>query len=95
MAACANHEFALAELVDGTLGEPESDALQRHLESCPRCRSWLAEYRAIDGRLGDALAKLMSAQDKLGQMREALRQTEPGDGAAALADWVCSQLPAS
>jgi len=53
---CANHEFALAELVDGTLGRTESDSLHRHLESCPRCRSWLAEYRAIDARLGVALA---------------------------------------
>jgi UDP-N-acetylglucosamine--N-acetylmuramyl-(pentapeptide) pyrophosphoryl-undecaprenol N-acetylglucosamine transferase len=43
--------------------------------------------------LGDALAELMSAQDKLEQMHNALRQTEPDDGAAALADWVCSQLP--
>jgi anti-sigma factor RsiW len=54
--ACTNREFALAELVDGTLGRSEADELQRHLESCPRCRSALAEYRAIDARLGDALA---------------------------------------
>lgn len=54
--ACTNREFALAELVDGTLGRSAADELQRHLESCPRCRSALAEYRAIDARLGDALA---------------------------------------
>ena len=54
--ACTNREFALAELVDGTLGRHEADELHRHLETCTRCRSALAEYRAIDARLGDALA---------------------------------------
>lgn len=53
---CIGHDFALAELVDGTLGRSESDELQKHLDSCPRCQSWLEEYRAIDDRLGDALA---------------------------------------
>ena len=56
MEPCTNREFALAELVDGTLDRAGSDELRTHLESCPRCRSWLAEYRAIDERLGDALA---------------------------------------
>ena len=74
MAPCTNHEFALAELVDGTLGEPESDALQRHLESCPRCRSWLAEYRAIDARLGDALAKPLLAAGFDERLRERIAE---------------------
>ena len=51
---CADYEHDLVELLEGSLGPERARIIRLHVESCPRCRAWQAEFAAIDaGRTQD------------------------------------------
>jgi len=52
---CADYEFDLVELHEGTLGPERARVIRLHIGSCPRCRAWQAEFAAIDAGLAAAL----------------------------------------
>ncbi len=56
---CADYEHDLVDLIEGTLGAERARALRQHVQACARCRTWEAEYRAIDARLASALPRVM------------------------------------
>ena len=54
---CADYEHDLVELVDGSLGPERARVIRLHVESCPHCRAWQAEFAALDARLAGALPR--------------------------------------
>lgn len=54
---CAEYEHDLVELLDGSLGPERSRVIRLHVDACPRCRAWQAEFAAFEGRLGAALPR--------------------------------------
>ena len=54
---CAEFEFDLVELADGTLAAERARTVRAHLEGCERCRGWQAAYAEVDARLGEALPR--------------------------------------
>jgi anti-sigma factor RsiW len=48
MASPCKEEVLLNAYLDGELPEPQSDAIARHLESCPQCRQTLASLKQTD-----------------------------------------------
>ena len=62
MRPCAGNRDPLALLASGALPVTDSDALQRHLETCPTCRAYLAEVAAICDRHQQASRALPDAE---------------------------------
>ena len=54
---CADYEHDLVELLEGSLGPERARVIRLHVESCPRCRAWRAEFAAIDAGLAAALPR--------------------------------------
>ena len=52
---CAEYEFDLVELADGTLAAERARAVRAHLGHCARCRAWQSAYAEVDARLAAAL----------------------------------------
>lgn len=52
---CAEYEFDLVDLADGTLAAERARAVRAHLENCVRCRAWQASFAEVDARLAVAL----------------------------------------
>lgn len=52
---CADYEHDLVELLDGSLGPERARVIRLHVESCPRCRAWQAEFADLDVGLATAL----------------------------------------
>ncbi|MGD9367756.1 MAG: zf-HC2 domain-containing protein [Desulfobacteraceae bacterium] len=48
MTSPCKEEVLLSAYLDGELPGPQSDAVARHLESCPRCRQTLASLKHTD-----------------------------------------------
>jgi anti-sigma factor RsiW len=60
---CADFEFDLVDLHEGSLAGDRARRVREHLQGCPRCRDWLAGFAAIDGALSRALPSLALAAD--------------------------------
>jgi anti-sigma factor RsiW len=54
---CADHEFDLVELHEGSLEPEVAGRLQRHLDHCARCRNYLAAFGDFDASLAAALPR--------------------------------------
>jgi anti-sigma factor RsiW len=52
---CADYEHDLVDLREGSLGPERARVIRLHVESCPRCRAWQAEFAAFDAGLAAAL----------------------------------------
>jgi hypothetical protein len=48
---CAEREFEIVELTEGTLAAERVPALRQHLLACARCRHWHDAMLALDGAL--------------------------------------------
>lgn len=60
---CADYEHDIVELVDGSLAAGRAQAVRSHLDACPRCRAWQAEFAALDARLESELLRPTLAAD--------------------------------
>lgn len=54
---CADYEFEIVELLEGSLAPEKARAVRAHLESCARCRAWRAAFAAVDTQLAAALPR--------------------------------------
>lgn len=54
---CSQAHELIGELLEGTIGEEDRPALEKHLESCQECRELLADFREIKTQAA-ALPKL-------------------------------------
>jgi hypothetical protein len=52
---CADYEHDLVDLREGSLGPERARVTRLHVESCPRCRAWQADFAAIDAGLAAAI----------------------------------------
>lgn len=57
MGPCAEYDFDLAELVDGTLARDRVAAVQSHVAGCERCRRYVEDLREVDQALAAALPR--------------------------------------
>jgi anti-sigma factor RsiW len=67
---CADYEHDLVELLEGSLGPERARVIRLHVESCPRCRAWQAEFAALDAGLAAALQRPVLSADFERQLRE-------------------------
>ena len=49
---CRQAVSLMAAYLDGTLGAPDRERLERHLAGCPHCSQYLAQIRATVDALG-------------------------------------------
>jgi len=54
---CADYEHDLVDLHDGTLAPDRARVVRRHLDTCPRCRDWQAEFAILETRLAAELPR--------------------------------------
>jgi anti-sigma factor RsiW len=54
---CADYEPDLVELHDGELAPERARTVRLHVQQCLRCRSWIAEFAALDARLAQELPR--------------------------------------
>jgi anti-sigma factor RsiW len=54
---CADYEHELVELHDGELPSGRAGLVRLHIEQCARCRSWSAEFAALDATLAAGLPR--------------------------------------
>jgi anti-sigma factor RsiW len=54
---CADYEHDLVDLHDGALAPDRAGVVRRHLEACPRCRDWHAEFAILEARLAADLPR--------------------------------------
>jgi|GEM_PF-3252708 len=54
---CADYEHELVELHDGELSPERARIVRLHVQQCLRCRSWAAEFAALDSRLAAELPR--------------------------------------
>jgi anti-sigma factor RsiW len=52
---CADFEHEIVELEEGLLTGDAARRVRAHLDGCPRCRGWLAEWSSMDAALAAAL----------------------------------------
>ncbi|MFO1394614.1 MAG: zf-HC2 domain-containing protein [Steroidobacteraceae bacterium] len=52
---CAGFEHEIVELEEGLLTDDAARAVRAHLDTCPRCRGWLASWASMDAALAAAL----------------------------------------
>jgi anti-sigma factor RsiW len=72
---CAEFEFDLVELADGTLPDGRARLVLTHVEGCARCRAWQAEYAELDARLGASLPRPALSADFDARLQERLAAT--------------------
>jgi anti-sigma factor RsiW len=60
---CAEFEFDLVEMVDGTLPAERARTTRAHLEGCARCRAWQAQYAELDAQLMATLPRPALSSD--------------------------------
>ena len=96
---CAEHEFDLVELNEGSLGPERASLLQHHLQHCTRCRDYRAALGDFDSALVRALPRpdLSPDFDARLQARIAELQKVPNRTAALAAaerehDWMLQKL---
>jgi predicted anti-sigma-YlaC factor YlaD len=54
---CAEFEFEIVELGEGSLAPEKARTVRAHLESCARCRNWRSSFAEVDARLAAALPR--------------------------------------
>jgi anti-sigma factor RsiW len=54
---CADYEHDLVDFLEASLSPERARMIRQHVDTCPRCRAWQAEYAAIDDRLADAMPR--------------------------------------
>jgi anti-sigma factor RsiW len=54
---CVDFEHDLVDLHDGALAPERACSVRQHVEQCPRCRAWQAEFAALDARLAAGLPR--------------------------------------
>jgi anti-sigma factor RsiW len=54
---CADYEFEIVELREGSLSPEKARTVRAHVESCVRCRNWLSSFAEVDARLAAALPR--------------------------------------
>lgn len=69
---CADYEHDLVELLDGSIGPERARVIRLHVESCPRCRAWQADFAALDAGLAATLPRPALSQDFDRRLRERL-----------------------
>jgi anti-sigma factor RsiW len=77
---CAEFEYELAELDEGSLAPERARAVRAHLESCPRCRAWAAAFARLDAGLAAAMPQPTLSADfdaRLAQRIAAERRRAP------------------
>jgi anti-sigma factor RsiW len=83
---CADYEHDIVELVDGSLTTERARAVQGHLDACPRCRAWHAEFASLDARLESVLPHPSLAADFAARLQARLEAaTRPVQRADLLA----------
>jgi hypothetical protein len=60
---CADYEHDLVELREGSLGPERARVIRLHVESCPRCRAWQADFATIDAGLAAAIPRAALSAD--------------------------------
>jgi anti-sigma factor RsiW len=70
-------ERDMADYLDGELDDDRRPGFERHLASCERCRSWIAEHRALQERLR-SLDVPPPAPDLTGRLLSAPARAEDG-----------------
>jgi anti-sigma factor RsiW len=76
---CADYEHDLVELLEGSLGPERARVIRLHIESCPRCRAWQAEFATIDAGLAAALPSPALSPDFERRLQERIAATvRPG-----------------
>lgn len=69
---CADYEHELVELSDGELSPERARIVRLHMQQCLRCRSWAAEFAALDARLAAELPRPALSPDFESRLRERL-----------------------
>jgi anti-sigma factor RsiW len=69
---CADYEHEIVELLEGSLGPEQASMIRGHLDACPRCRTWQAEFASLDARLASALPQPQLSPDFAANLRERL-----------------------
>jgi anti-sigma factor RsiW len=60
---CAEFEYELVELDEGSLEPERARAVRAHLESCARCRAWAAAFARFDAGLAAAMPQPTMSAD--------------------------------
>jgi len=82
---CADYEFDLVELHEGSLEAGRAGAVQRHMTQCSRCRSYASALGELDAALADALPRPALSPDFDARLREQIAElTQVPNRTAAL-----------
>ncbi|MEW6743988.1 MAG: hypothetical protein AB1486_14650 [Planctomycetota bacterium] len=88
--ACPTRRSALGRLVEGRLGAPDREALERHLRACQNCQGYLEWLRAHGKATEELVLERERRQLDLDRVRRELEQqfsrVAAKDAAAALTD---------
>jgi anti-sigma factor RsiW len=83
---CADYEFDLVEIREGTLEPDRAGTVQRHMAQCARCRAYAATLDQLDASLADALPRPALSPDFDTRLREQIAElTRMPNRTAALA----------
>jgi anti-sigma factor RsiW len=83
---CADYEFDLVELHEGSLEASRAGVVQHHLTHCARCRAYAAALGELDAALSAALPRPALSPDFDTRLREQIAAlTQTPNRAAALA----------
>jgi len=69
---CADYEHDLVELHDGELAPERARIVRLHIQQCLRCRSWTAQFAALDSRLEAELPRPALSPDFDARLRQRL-----------------------
>jgi anti-sigma factor RsiW len=83
---CADYEFDLVELHDGSLEAGHAGAVQQHMAQCSRCRAYALALDELDAALADCLPRPALSPGFDARLREQITQlTKVPNRTAALA----------
>ena len=83
---CADYEFDLVELHEGSLEAGRAGAVQHHMAHCARCRAYASALGELDAALADALPRPALSPDFDARLREQIAElTQVPDRTAARA----------
>ncbi len=69
---CADYEYDLVELHDGELTPERARIVRLHVQQCLRCRSWAAQFAALDSRLTEEFPRPELSPDFDARLRQRL-----------------------
>ena len=83
---CADYEFDLVELHEGSLEPGRAGTVRRHVAQCARCRAYAATLDELDAALGAALPRPALSPGFDARLRQQIAElTQTPDRTAALA----------